>query len=177
MKKENEQDIQLENENLDDSIVEEEHSRDKLKRLKEELKTAESKAKEYLDGWQRAQADFVNLRRRDEEARAEFIKFANASLVEELIPVLDSFNIALSQGHKDLEPLYGQLLSVLKTSGLEEINPSGEPFRPEEHEALSLVKAGKPEDDNKVLEVLQKGYKFTGRVIRPAKVRVGEFSE
>src|SRR3990167_8452093 len=56
------------------------------KKLREKLKQAEVKAKEYLDGWQRAQADFANLRRRDEEAKFEFIKFARLSLIEELIP-------------------------------------------------------------------------------------------
>ncbi len=133
------------------------------KKLREKLKNAESKAKEYLDGWQRAQADFANLRKRDEEEKREFMKFAKASLVEELLPVLDSFNIALSGGHKDLEPLFLQMMSVLKSSGLEELDPVGLAFSPEE--------------DQKVLEVLQKGYKFAGKVIRPAKVRVGEFGE
>src|SRR5690606_21998077 len=129
------------------------------KKLREKLKASEAKAKEYLDGWQRAQADFANMRRRDEEAKKEFMKFAKASLVEELIPVLDSFNIALSGGHKDLEPLYLQFMSVLKASGLEEIDPTGLTFSPEEHEALGIIKTEKEDDDQKVLEVLQKGYK------------------
>lgn len=145
------------------------------KKLREKLKISEAKAKEYLDGWQRAQADFANLRRRDEENKIEFIKFANLGLVGELIPVLDSFNIALSQGHKDVEPLYNQLLSVLKGAGLEEVDPKGEKFSPHEHEALSTEKTEDEDNDHKVLEVLQKGYKLNGRLVRPAKVKVGEF--
>ncbi|MEX2013953.1 MAG: nucleotide exchange factor GrpE, partial [Parcubacteria group bacterium] len=137
---------------------------------------AESKAREYLDGWQRAQADFANLRRRDEETKVEFIKYAKLSVLEELIPVLDSFNIALAQGHKDLEPLNNQLAAVLKANGLEEINPEGELFSPHEHEALATVPTDKSEDDHKVLEVLQKGYKLSGKVVRPAKVKVGEYN-
>lgn len=146
-----------------------------LKKLRLRLKESETKAKEYLDGWQRAQADFTNLRRRDEESKLEFIKFAKLSLIEELIPVLDSFNIALAQGHKDFEPLYNQLAMVLKNNGLEEINPSKETFSPHEHEALAMVPVDKSEDDHRVLEVLRKGYKLNGKIIRPAKVKVGEF--
>jgi molecular chaperone GrpE len=174
MKEENE-DISHEEENLDDSVVAEEHAGDAIKKLKEKLKEAEAKSKEYLDGWQRAQADFVNLRKRDEEAKSEFIKFANMSLVEQLIPVLDSFNIALAQGRQDFEPLYNQLIGVLNASGLEEIKALGETFNPREHEALGTASTDKPEEDHKVLEVLQAGYKLNGRVIRPAKVKVGEF--
>ena len=177
MQDENE-DISLErDEDLDDSVVALESQGESIKKLREKLKTAEDKAKEYLDSWQRTQADFVNIRRRDEEAKQEFLKFANFKLLEELIPVLDSFNIALSAGHSDLEPLYSQLISVLKGRGLEELEPLGQEFRPEEHEALGIVNTDKKEEDQKVLEVLQKGYRLNGRVVRPAKVRVGEFKD
>lgn len=163
----------------DDIVIEDDPdslaSTDVVKKLREKLKAAEAKAKEYLDGWQRTQADFINLRRRDEEAKTEFLKFARFSLVEELIPVLDSFNIALSGGHKDFEPLYNQLVAVLKGNGLEETNPLGETFSPHEHEALATVHTGKHEENHKVLEVLQKGYKLNGKLVRPAKVKVGEF--
>jgi len=161
-----EDDIEFEKENLDDSVVEEEHSQDKLKKLKGQLKEAEAKAKEYLDGWQRAQADFVNLRKRDEEARMEFLKFANADLLFQLVPVLDS--LSLAGGHA--EPVYKQFLQILKQNGLEEINPIGETFDPRGHEAIST----KEGEDNKILEVHQKGYILHGKIIRPAKVTIGE---
>lgn len=163
----------------DDIVIEDDpdslSSENLNKKLRAKIKQAENKAKEYLDGWQRAQADFANLRRRDEEARVEFIKFANLSLVQELLPVLDSFNIALSQGHKDLEPLYSQFFGVLSAHGLKSFDPVGEIFNPHEHEAVTTVKVEKEEEDGKVLEVLQKGYSLKDKVIRPAKVRVGEF--
>lgn len=169
----------MKEENNDDIVIEDDPdlaaSGGVEKKLRERLKESEAKAKEYLDSWQRAQANFANLRRRDEESKLEFIKFANLSLLGELIPVLDSFNIALAQGHKDLEPLYNQLFSVLKSSGLEVINPIGEMFSPHEHEALAMVETDKEREDHHVLEVLQCGYKLNNRVIRPAKVKVGEF--
>lgn len=170
-----EQDIELNKENLDDFVVADESAQESLKNLRERLKQSEIKTKEYLDGWQRAQADFVNLRKRDEEAKVEFIKLANLSLIEELLPVLDSFNIALSRDHKDFEPLYNQLLKVLKDHGLEELEVLGETFNPREHEALGAVPTEDSEKDHQVLEVLQKGYKLNNRVIRPAKVKIGEF--
>jgi len=114
----NEDDNEIVPEELDDSVVAEEHAQESIKKLREKLKESEAKAKEYLDGWQRAQADFANLRKRDEEAKNEFLKFAHADLVLQFLPVLDSLNMALSHGHKDVEPIYKQFLRVLKQNGL-----------------------------------------------------------
>ncbi len=158
-----------------DSDLVEEYQGDEIKKLKGKLKEAEGKAKEYLDGWQRSQADFANLRKRDEEAKVEFIKFASLSLVEELIPVLDTFNFALASGNKVLEPVYKQFWQILKARGLEESDPVGETFDPRFHDAISMVPTEKEDEDHKVLEVLQKGYILSGKVIRPAKVRIGEY--
>ena len=178
---EEEKDIELDKEGLDDSVVVEEHAGDTIKKLKERLKEAESKAREYLDGWQRAQADFANLRRRDEEAKFEFVKFANLSFVQELIPVLDSFNLALAHASTgraqvaDVKPVYDQFFSILKQNGLEELNPMEETFDPKYHEAIGVVPTDEPEKDHKILEVIQKGYILVGKIIRPAKVKIGEY--
>jgi molecular chaperone GrpE len=168
--------IDSSDENLDDSVVAEEHMGDAVKKLKEKVKNAEAKAKEHLDNWQRAQAEFLNLRKRDEEAKQDFVKFAKAGIIEELIPVLDSFNLALAHGHKDIEPVYNQLMQILRNHGLTEINPVGEPFDPRLHEAVGTIPTDKKENDHKVLEVFQKGYIMSGKTLRPAKVRIGEYS-
>ena len=170
-----EEDIKIEKSDLDDSVAEEESAQASIKKLRERLKEAEAKAKEYLDGWQRAQADFANLRRRDEDAKFEFIKFARLSLIEELIPVLDSFNIALAHGNKDIKPVYDQFFSILKQNGLEELNPIEEVFNPKFHEAVGVVPTNESEKDHKILEVMQKGYILIGKIIRPAKVKIGEY--
>lgn len=159
------EDNEIIREDLDDSVVEEEVAQDRVKKLKGKLKEAEAKAKEYLDGWQRAQADFVNLRKRDEEAKIEFTKFVSEKLISELMPVLDSLSIAGEHG----EVVYKQLMYILKQNGLEEINPMGETFDPRKHEAIS-TKAG---EDHKILEVHQKGYILHGKIIRPARVVIG----
>jgi len=165
-----ENDIHIEKDgDLDDSVVAEEHAGDQVKKLKEKLKEAEGKAKEYLDGWQRAQADFVNIRKRDEEAKKEFVKFVSLEVIEDLIPVLD----ALTLGGND--PVYRLMMQILGKRGLLESNPEGEQFNPEFHEAIGVVQTEKKDEDHKILEVVQKGYILHGRIIRPAKVKIGEY--
>src|SRR3989338_808172 len=149
---EEEKDIELDKEGLDDSVIAEEHANDTVKKLREKLKEAESKAKEYLDGWQRAQADFI----------AQFI------------PVLDSLELSLQHGNKELEAVYNQFISILKSNGLEEQNPEGESFDPRFHESVGIVETENQDEDHKILEVIQKGYILIGKIIRPAKVKIGE---
>jgi molecular chaperone GrpE len=169
-----EKDIHLDNEDLDDSVIAEEHASDSIAKLKGKLKIAEDKAREYLDGWQRAQADFVNIRKRDEEAKMEFLKFAKGDLIEQLMPVLDSLELSLPHGNKELEVIYRQLLSILKANGLDQDDPKGKPFDPRLHESIGVVESEDKKDDGLILEVVQKGYILSGKIIRPAKVRIGE---
>lgn len=163
-------------EDIDDSVLAEEYAQESISKLKSKLKDAEAKAKEYLDGWQRAQADFINIRKRDEEAKIEFLKFANADMILQLMPVLDSFELSLSHNDKDLEAIYRQLVSILKSNGLEEDNPLNAKFDPRKHESIGMIKVESPEDDHKILEVAQKGYILSGKILRPAKVKIGEFN-
>jgi molecular chaperone GrpE len=160
---------------IDDSVLADEAKEDTIKKLKEKVKNAEAKAKEYLDSWQRAQADFANLRKRDESQKNEFLKYASGDVLSDLLPVLDSLNLAISHGHKEIEPVINQLLQILKNRGLKEIDPIGETFDPKFHEALGSIETENKEDDHKVLEVFQKGYLLEDRILRPAKVRIGDY--
>ncbi|KKU49987.1 MAG: nucleotide exchange factor GrpE [Candidatus Zambryskibacteria bacterium RIFCSPHIGHO2_12_FULL_48_10] len=169
-------DFSIESTDLDDSVIAEEHASESIQKLRAKLKEAEGKAKEYLDGWQRAQADFVNIRKRDDEAKNEFLKFANSDLIYQLMPVLDSLELSLPHDNKELEAVYKQLLSILKSNGLEESNPMGMEFDPRLHESIGTLPAETGEDDHKILEVAQKGYILSGKIIRPAKVKIGEFN-
>lgn len=142
---------------------------------------------EYLTGWQRAKADLVNARKRDEADRQEFMKFANERLIDGLLPVLESFDMAI--GNKEawekvdknwrvgVEYIYTQLKKVLADSGLVEINPLGEKFDINRDEATEYVPVETESDDHKVVAVLQKGYTLNGRPMRPPKVKVGEFKK
>ncbi len=168
------------NEENDDIVIEDDpdsaSTAGVVKKLREKLKVAEEKAKEYLDGWQRDRAEVANARKRDEESRKMFIKFANEGFILELMPVLDSFDMALAHGSKEVEPVYKQLINTLKAHGLEVSYPMGEKFDPQQHESIGTISAEKVEDEDRVLEVVQKGYILSGKIIRPAKVKIGQIN-
>ncbi len=175
--------IDHDDENLDDSVVVDEHQGDTIKKLKEKLKVSEAQSKEYLDGWQRAKADFINIRKRDEEAKLEFLKYAKEETMLDIIPVLDSFDLAFlnkkawEELPKDwrigIESIYNQLISVLEAHGVKKIVPMGETYDPKLHEAVESLPVSEKEKDGVVLEVLQAGYTLAGKEVRPAKVKVG----
>ncbi len=172
---------------IDDSVLADEAQSDTIKKLKLKLKDAEDKSKEYLDGWQRAKADFVNIRKRDEENQKEFVKFAKEGVIADLIPVLDSFDLALQNKTawealpKDwrigMESIYNQLVSILATHGVSKDTPTGKPFDPNHHDAVAMVSVDNKENDHIVMETLQSGYNLGEKNIRPAKVKVGEYTE
>ncbi len=147
------------------------NTQSQVSRLKEKLKKTEEKAKEYLDGWQRAQADFINLRKRDEEEMRTREKYSGALFVKELFPIIHSLEIA-SATDKDISAILSQLNSALKKIGVVAIDPQNETFNPSLHEAVKTTLTTDPDLDHKVAEVLEKGYLLHDRVLRPAKVAV-----
>ena len=150
--------------------------------LKQALAEAKAKAEEYLAGWQRAQADFINYKRRTEQEKEEISRFANAILILNLLPILDDLERALTSIPPRLAKLSWvdgirlierKLQAGLEAQGLSQIKAPGEPFDPNLHEAARLGK-GK---EGIVIEELQKGYKLRDRVLRPSKVVVGNGEE
>lgn len=151
--------------------------------LKPALAEAQQKAEDYLANWQRAQADFINYKRRNEQERRDFSRFANAELMLSLLPVLDDLERALnsvppakSAKHSWLEGIRlveRKFKSSLEAQGLTPIRALGEPFDPNFHEAVRQDK-GK---EGIVIEEFQKGYMLGDRVLRPAKVVVGNGEE
>ncbi len=134
-----------------------------------------SKLKELTETLQRLQAEYENYRKRKEVEVEKHKQNANIDLIKRLLPVLDSFELALSNKStknlkQGLELIYSQFLSVLEDEGLEEIN--AEKFDPYLHEALLVEASDKPEGT--IIEVFQKGYKIRGTVLRPAKVKVAK---
>jgi molecular chaperone GrpE len=144
--------------------------RDKIKKMKEKLAKCNEEKQEYLAGWQRAQADFINYRKRQEEQMAEWTKMAEAGLVADLLAVMDSLDSGV--GNKEVDLVRKQLVEILKKHGLEEIKAVGEKFNPEFHEAVEQVESGG--EEGIVMEEAQKGYLLNGRVIRVAKVKVSQ---
>jgi molecular chaperone GrpE len=130
---------------------------------------------EYIAHLQRTQAEFDNYRKRMLRDQTAHLERATGSLIEQLLPVLDSFELALNSAGTDVERLrkgvelvYGEFLGALEKAGLERIEALGKPFDPEEHEAVMHVE----DDEPGVRDVVRTGYRFKGRVLRPAMVKV-----
>ncbi len=169
---------QDESEESQTSEVEPEVAEDDIGTLKQSLAEEKAKAEGYLANWQRAQADFINYKRRSEQEKEEISKFANASLMFNLLPILDDLERAFISIPPHLARLTWvdgirlierKLQASLEVQGLSPIKALGEPFDPKFHEAAMHGK-GK---EGIVIEELQKGYKLHDRVIRPAMVAVG----
>lgn len=148
--------------------------------LRARLAEVEAERDAYLDQLQRARADYDNLNKRKTRELMEALDRGAASVVEGLLGVLDTFAMALEaaratddeQLSKGVEMVHGQLMGVLTEAGLEVVPGVGAPFSPEHHEAL-LHEADEDERDHPVVtEVLRTGYRFKGRVLRPASVKV-----
>jgi len=153
-----------------------------IETLKKLLSEMQAKAEANLAGWQRAQADFINYKRRSEQERAELAQFANSVIVLSLLPILDDFERAFVSIPPRLEKMSWmdgiklierKLWASLEAQGLAPIKALGESFDPNLHEALRQDK-GK---EGIVIEEVQKGYKLYDRVIRPTMVVVGNGEE
>ena len=146
--------------------------------LRARLREEQEKAQSYYASLQRTAADYQNLKRRMEEERSELGRLANASLVFNLLPLLDDLERALRTVDTKLAGLtwidgvwliYRKFQALLENIGVKEIPAEGQPFDPNVHEAISEA----PGEEGKVVSVVQKGYSLGDRVVRPAMVIVG----
>ncbi|MCK6387995.1 nucleotide exchange factor GrpE [Zoogloea sp.] len=159
--------------------VAEEQVADILPSLTEQLRQTELKAAEHHDAWLRAKAETENVRRRAQDDIAKAGKFAADKFAQAMLPVKDSLEAALATDNATLESLkqgveltLKQLVSAFQSANVTEVNPLGEKFDPNKHQAISAVEAdGEP---NTVINVLQKGYLLHERTIRPALVVVSK---
>lgn len=137
---------------------------------------------EYLDHLRRERAEFENFRKRATRERMDALDRGAEQVVSNLLHVLDTFGFALAaakdhpedQLAKGVEMVYAELVSTLKQAGLEEVEGVGSHFDPLHHEAMMQVEAEEPVDEPTVVEVLRPGYRFKGRVLRPASVKVAK---
>ncbi|MEM7093495.1 MAG: nucleotide exchange factor GrpE [Actinomycetota bacterium] len=125
---------------------------------------------DYLEKLQRERAEFANARRRADEQAALQRQQAAADLVNRLLPVLDSAQAALDQGIEDVRPLNDSLLEILVGQGLAPMDPVGEPFDPQKHEAV-MFESG-DDGEQVVVETMRLGYLWNDRVLRAAMVKV-----
>ena len=155
---------------------------DKVQKLKADLKASKEESAKNLDGWQRALADYANLKKTSGEQMKELKGYVVEGFIEELLPVLDSFEMAMKNKEtwesvnenwrKGIEYIYEQLKGILTNNDIETIGIVGEKFSPESHHALEEIETGEAGKDHTVAEVVQKGYKGSKTTIRPAQVKI-----
>jgi molecular chaperone GrpE len=168
-------------ERVDEAAVsEEEAAASQLEADLAKLSQLESERDDYLDTLRRVQAEFENYRKRVIKEQTALVDRATEGLIDQLLPVLDSFELALQNldtaggedgenVRKGVELVYAELLGVLEKAGVSRVEAEGKPFDPNVHEAVMQEEG---EGDPVVADVLRTGYTLKGRVLRPAMVKV-----
>lgn len=155
--------------------------------IKKKLEECQRKRDEYLAGWQRARADFLNYKKEEIERIEEILKYANEELISKFLPILDNLylvekklpeNLKNNENVKGILRIKNQILDFLKKQGVEEIKiKTGDKFNPNFQEAAEMVEPASAEatagkESGTIIEEVQKGYILHDKVIRPAKVKV-----
>ncbi len=147
---------------------------------KSAMEELQAKADDYLDGWQRARAEFANYKKRVERERETTYKYAAGDIIRRFLPVVDDLERALKNGSTEgegvawaegVELIYRKLLALLDAEGITPMDAEGAIFDPNLHEAVVQTPSDEHESEQ-VIEVLQQGYMIGERVLRPAMVRV-----
>jgi len=148
--------------------------------LEQRVEEERAKAERYLANWQRAQADFINYKRRTEQERCDLTVVANAESTRKLLPVVDDLERAFRMLPAEAEEfawaegfrlIYKKMKDLLASQGLQEIETVGKPFDPRVHEAVGYEEGG---ENGIIIREEQKGYRFCDRVLRPSLVVVGK---
>lgn len=148
------------------------------KDIGKELKECQKLRDEYLAGWKRTQADFLNYKKEETKRVGQLIKYSNEDLILKILPILDNIYVAEkgmpkelkdNQWVKGLLQIKNQILDLLKTQDIEEIKAIGEKFNPAFHEAVEEVKG---EESGIIIEEIKKGYISNNKLIRPARVKI-----
>ena len=153
---------------------------DELTALQQELEEQKAKAAEYLDGWQRARAEFANYKKRIEKEQEDMIKSANGAFIVKLLPVMDDFERAFQTLPLDLMGMtwlegialiLRKLQVLLAQEGVTVIESEGQMFDPTLHQAVTHEESEEHEE-GQIMGEVQKGYKMGDKVLRPSLVRV-----
>ncbi len=157
-------------------------SKDKIKKLREDLKTAQAEKADYLASWQKERADFINYKKGEDERRKQIGEYARESFLEDLLPVLDGFDMAfgnteawekVDKGWRSgIEYIHQQFVKVLEENGISQIAPNlGDTVDVSMHEVMDTMPTDDEVKEDTVSAVMQKGYKVKDRVVRPARVK------
>lgn len=152
-----------------------------MQRLQKQVEKIKKQSEEHLNGWKRAQADFENYKKEEIKRIGKFKEYIQRDFILQILPILDNFDLALKHTPKDLAEnewvkgiiqIKNQLGELLKQNGvLQILTKKGDEFNPELHEAVRAVKS---KEKDVIVKVLQKGYLFNEKLLRPTKVEVGE---
>ena len=158
-----------------------------LKKLRADLKACKAEKEEYLNGWQKERADFANYKKQEDVRKSNFSESVRERILTRFLTVLDSFNMAFANKEswnkvdenwrKGVEYIYVQLNTIFEEYGVKEIGEVGENFDPNIHQSIEMVPTNKKENNHKISEIIQRGYKLGDRVIRAARVNVFEYNE
>ena len=149
-----------------------------MEALKKKLEECLKQKDEYLAGWQRARADFLNYKKEEMERISALLAYSGEELILKILPILDNFELVEKKMPEDLKKdesvkgilqIKNQILDFLKNQGVDEIKTVGEKFDPNLHEAVETQDG---QESGIILEEVQKGYMINGRLLRAAKVKV-----
>ena len=155
-----------------------------LKKLRADLKACKKEKEEFLTGWQKERADFINYKKEEENRKSLFSEAMQERILTRFLSVLDSFNMAM--GNKEawekvdkgwrlgVEHISSELNKIFEEYGVKPVGEVGETFDPSVHQSIDLVATSHKELDHKIARVIQQGYKLGERVLRPARVNVYE---
>ena len=152
------------------------------KKCEDVLAECEKQKNEYLEGWKRTRAEFLNYKKEEMERIVSLMKYANEEIILKLLPILDNFYIAEKEIPKELKTdkyfkgimqIKKQIIDFLKSQGVEEISCLGKKFDPNFHEVVEEIET-KDKESGIVVEEIKKGYKLQGKIIRPTKVKINK---
>ena len=153
-----------------------------VEELKKQLDECQKLKEEYLEGWKKERAGFLNYKKEEMERIGELIKYANEELILKILPILDNFDIAekkipdnlkQEENFKGILQIKTQILDFFKSQGVEEIKAVGEKFDPNFHEVIEEIEV-KDKKSGIIVDEVRKGYMMAGRVIRPARVKISK---
>ena len=157
-----------------------------LKKLREKLALAVKEKQEYLEGWQRARADFTNFKKEESRREEEHINRLKREFAESIIPTLDSFEMAFknpqfekssSDWKTGFTAIFWELRKAIEKLGIVAFSPLSEPFDPHRHEAVRSIPVEAAEQDHVVVSVERQGYSIGDTIIRPAQVTIGSYNK
>lgn len=149
--------------------------------VENKLKECEKQRDEYLAGWQRAKADFLNYKKEEGLRTSELMDYLRTQQILEILKIIDNWDRAMKHKPEEIkdsswiegiEMIENQLKDFLKSEGVEEVKAIGETFNPELHEAVEEV--DNSGESGEIAEVLEKGYTLNNKLIRPSKVKVSK---